>query len=53
MKKSSKQPIKAYNAVNDITEKDLARQNYYRLQAEQSAWNLTKQPAKRKLFNWM
>lgn len=29
------------DATRDITEKDLARQKYYELLADQEAWNLT------------
>ncbi len=29
-----------FNAVNDITEKDIARQRYYQLMNEQSWWNI-------------
>jgi hypothetical protein len=46
------QPIKVIDGTHDITEKDLARQNYYRLLTEQAAWNLTKQPKKRRLSLW-
>lgn len=44
--------IKVHNAIKDFTEQDAVRQNYYRLQAEQAAWNLMK-PVKRKLFSWI
>lgn len=43
MKRQSPQaePLKVFNGILDITEKDIARQNYYRLLANQSARNLT------------
>lgn len=44
-------PIKVHNAIKDFTEQDAVRQNYYRLQAEQAAWNLTK--PKKKMFGWI
>lgn len=32
-----------FNAVHDITEKDVARQRYYDLFSEQSWWNIQRQ----------
>ncbi len=57
-KKKKEEPLKIFNGVLDITEKDIARQNYYRLLAEQSARNISNviQAPRRglfsKLFNW-
>jgi len=33
-------PIKVFNGINDITDKDVARQRYYQLSSEQSWWNI-------------
>ena len=42
MARKKKEPLKVFNGVLDITEKDIARQNYYRLLAEQSARNISR-----------
>jgi len=41
MARKKKEPLKVFNAVHDITEKDIARQNYYKLLGEQSARNIS------------
>lgn len=37
------------NATKDLTDVDIARQTYYRLQAEQSAWDIQKSAKKKKV----
>ncbi len=48
--RSTQPPIIPYNAVYDVTEKDVAMLNYRRLQAKQALRNITKQPTKK---NWI
>jgi len=48
--RSTQPPIIPYNAVYDVTEKDVAMLNYRRLQAMQAIRNATKQPTKKSLF---
>ena len=40
MARKKKEPLKVFNGTLDVTEKDIARQNYYRLLGEQSARNI-------------
>ncbi len=40
MARKKKEPLKVFDATRDLTEKDIARQNYYRLLGEQSARNI-------------
>lgn len=47
---STQPPVIPYNAVYDVTEKDVAMMTYRRLQGEQAIWNSTKQPTKKSLF---
>lgn len=46
--------MKPLNAIHDITDKDIARQTYYRLMAEQAAWNMEREKRNPgfKLFSW-
>ena len=42
MARKRKKPIMIFDGTRDVTEKDVARQKYYELLADQEAWNLTK-----------
>lgn len=42
MARKKKEPLTIWDATRDITEKDIARQNYYRLLSEQSARNISR-----------
>lgn len=48
--RTRKRPMLIFNGVKDITDVDIARQNYYRLMQEQAVWNATKQQPKRSIF---
>lgn len=43
MPRKKKHTGPVFNAVHDYTEKDAARQKYYELLSEQTAWNMTKE----------
>ena len=42
MGRKKKQPVLLFDGTKDVTEKDIARQQYERLMAEQALWNITK-----------